>query len=58
MKQKTILVSFIALFAIVLTLSTVSAFAVIDDVIVNGQITAKLGKHLGTLAGKPIRHKK
>jgi len=35
MKQKTILVSFIALFAIVLTLSTVSAFAGIDDVIVN-----------------------
>ncbi len=35
MKQKTILVSFIALFAIVLALSTVSAFAGIDDVIVN-----------------------
>jgi hypothetical protein len=35
MKQKAILVSFIALFAIVLALSTVSAFADIDDVIVN-----------------------
>ena len=35
MKQKTILVSFIALFAIVLALSTVSAFADIDDVIIN-----------------------
>ena len=35
MKQKPILVSFIALFAIILVLSTVSAFAGIDDVIVN-----------------------
>jgi len=35
MKQKPILVSFIALFAIILVLNTVSAFAVIDDVIVN-----------------------
>lgn len=35
MKQKPILVSFIALFAIILVLSTVSAFADIDDVIVN-----------------------
>ncbi len=41
MKQKTILVSFIALFAIVLALNTVSAFASIDDVIVN-DISLKL----------------
>ncbi|MHA1148689.1 MAG: N-acyl-D-amino-acid deacylase family protein [Promethearchaeota archaeon] len=30
----------------------------IDYVIVNGQITAKYGKHLGTLAGRPLKHKK
>lgn len=30
----------------------------IDYVIVNGQITAKHGKHLGTLAGKAIRYNK
>lgn len=35
MKQKSILVSVIALFAIILAISTVSAFASIDDVIVN-----------------------